>query len=377
MRKHRLCLVLAALVPILFVVWSAPPSVTTSRQLSLAGTVINMSTLGALSGMESITDYLSGPSDLAVSTPQPEVTWSTSLALAREARMNGKLSNAERYISQAIGTLLFEEYNEKKSCSLESTYHVSWPYNSSLVACLDEATEIYREMANYSSATNYTRVALNQVEYSLRKQHSSDLQLKKAQLLNTLASIRLQQARYGSKTIVLLKKVEETLNNCSGPMHSERGALYHNLAMVEHYKENYKEAVRLYLLAMSIRQQSLGDNSETVAETYGDLGLLYIEQNNFTKGIPLVEKAISVFSSVRGESHPWTNWYCDQLGYLLLRAGKFEEGSKFLKRAYEGRKASLGKKHPLTRRTRKMYKAALRISKSLQSKQATLTKIGK
>jgi tetratricopeptide (TPR) repeat protein len=375
MKKHKLILVLTALVPALFIVWSAPPKNCTNES-SMVSALTDLSSLGALSGLNSLLDTFSTePSHHGYHRIAPQVSWSTSLALAKEARENGNLESGQQHILKAIGTLLFEEYNEKRGCSNKQSYHVAWPHDQSLVICLKEATEISREMADYKNATNYAKVALNRIDYTLKKRKTPELLFEKAVLLNTMASIRLQQAIYDRTTVTLLEKTGKLLNECTGPMHSERGALLHNLAMVQHYKNNHNEAIRLYMVALSIRQQTLGEEAEITAETYGDLGLLYVERGKFDKGIPLVEKAISVYGETRGGEHPWTNWYRDQLGYLLLRAGRFSESARYLEEAWQGRRRSLGENHKLTIRTRKMAKAVQRIVKRARKKSVKMKRI--
>lgn len=370
MKKQRLVLHLVALVPLLLFVWSSPAKVSVNSAATGPTVWADFSTGGAFSGFSSIVNsIIAGENGNYTGNNQPVISWASHLSLAHEARMNGKLKIARKEIRSALNLLMSTEHEERNRCSDKSSFHVSWPYNASLALVLEEATEISREMAEYNTAEKYSSFALKGVESALqRNENSSELLLEQAKLLNTIASIKLQQAVYNSKVIKLIDKAESILNKCTGPLHSERGTMFHNKAMVEHYRKNYKAAIRLYLLAMSIRQQSDGEQAEVTAETYGDLGLLYAENNNFSKGIPLINQAIEIYSKKRGSFHPWTNWYCDQLGYLLLRAGRYDEAVSYLKRAKKGRKAALGKKHSLTKRTKKMLKTAKRWAKRTRKK---------
>jgi tetratricopeptide (TPR) repeat protein len=356
-----------ALVPLLLFVWSSPENPVDNRASNGSSILADFSTGGAFSGFSTlINTVLHNNNNSPGSDREQAISWAGRLSLAREARMNGKLQIAKKEIRSALNLLVTNEYIDSDRRSDNSSLHISWPYNNALNLVLEEATEISRETADYNAAEKYSGFALESVEYSLKKNgNSKDLLLIQAKLLNTIASIKLQQAVFGNGTIQLINKAEEVLNKCTGPLHPERGAMFHNKAMVEHYRKNYKASIRLYLLAMSIRQQSNGEDSEITAETYGDLGLLYCEINDFNKGIPLVNHAIEIFSRNRN-LHPWTDWYCDQMGYLLLKEGRFEDSVSYLKRANKGRKISLGKEHSLTRRTHQMLKSARHWAKTTQ-----------
>lgn len=57
------------------------------------------------------------------------------------------------------------------------------------------------------------------------------------------------------------------------------------------------------LLALQIRQNLKGEDSEVVAASYNDLGLVY-GQRDPEKGLEYYEKALSVYEKIRGKDHP-------------------------------------------------------------------------
>jgi len=338
---------------------------------------LDLTTSGAYSGINRLVGLSSYPTenrssvcDLRIRNYDltQNVDWTECYVRATKARMNSKLDLASYEISRAIGAILAKE--QKVHGQIQYTHQLQFRrYNKALVSCELEQCEIYRETGNYESALRTSIHILKQIEHAIYHQGVSDkLLLQKGKLINNMASIKLQQAKYGKETIELINNAEQVLKRCTGMLHPERGTLFHNKAMVEHYRKNYKAAIRLYLLAMSVRQQSLGENSSITAESYGDLGLLFIEQNNLKRGMPLVKKAIEIYSNERGVSHPWTSWYCDQLGYLMLKTGRFDEAVVFLRKSKNGRIQSLGINHKLTRRTSNMLNTAIHWSLKLKKK---------
>ena len=234
MKKQRLALHFVALVPLLLFVWSSPEVSSVNSNETGSAILANVSTGGAFTGLSRIVNSIVRTENSTfIDKSQPAVSCSSRLSLAHEARMNGKLKIARREILHSLNLALSAEFQERNRCSGRDSLHVSWPYNDSLELVLKEATEISRELADYSSAEKYAELALKRVESALeRNYHPTGLLLKQAGLLNTIASIKLQQAIYDTETIELIDKAENILNQCTGPLHSERGTIFHNKAMV-------------------------------------------------------------------------------------------------------------------------------------------------
>ena len=220
-----------------------------------------------------------------------------------------------------------------------------------------QAAEVARELARYKEAEHYvTRYVRETIAVK-----GPTLEIARAK--NMIASIRLQQAIYSQSGVgQLIDETERLLKECTGPLHEERATIHHNRAMIHHYRKEFKQAQRLYLLALTIRQQTLGEDSPITAETYGDLGLLYAERGD-RRGQPLVERAIEIYRKKFGDNHPWVGWYSAQLGYVNLRLGKVDEARRKLRQAVRSRRPSLGRKHKLVQRAKCYLKVAKRMSK--------------
>ena len=220
-----------------------------------------------------------------------------------------------------------------------------------------QAAEVARELARYKKAERYLKRYIRKTKAI----GGSTLEIAKAK--NMIASIRLQQAIYTKRGVEkLIDETEKLLKECTGPLHAERATIHHNRAMIHHYRKEFRKAQRLYLLALTIRQQTLGEDSPITAETYGDLGLLYSERGD-RRGKPLVERAIDIYKEKFGNNHPWVGWYSAQLGYVNLRLGKISEAKSKLHQALRSRRPSLGKQHRLVQRAKCYLKVAKRMSK--------------
>ncbi len=220
-----------------------------------------------------------------------------------------------------------------------------------------KSAEVARELARYSEAEKYLQ------EYIRVQKLTKGNDLEVAKAMNMIASTRLQQAIHSRRGVgELIDKTEALLKKCTGSLHSERATIHHNRAMIHHYRKEFRKAQRLYLLALTMRQQTLGEDSPITAETYGDLGLLYAERGD-RRGQPLVERAIAVYRNKFGDKHPWVGWYSAQLGYVNLRLGRVKEAKAKLRQAIRSRRPSMGKKHRLVKRAKCYLKFAKKLSK--------------
>ncbi|WP_287170587.1 MULTISPECIES: tetratricopeptide repeat protein [unclassified Microcystis] len=79
-----------------------------------------------------------------------------------------------------------------------------------------------------------------------------------------------------------------------------------NLAALYDSQGRYTEAEPLYLQALDLRKQLLGDNHPLVALSLNNLAYLYDSQGRYTEAEPLYLEAINIFRERLGENHPHT-----------------------------------------------------------------------
>jgi len=296
--------------------------------------VLDLATLGAASGVANLSAlFFRDDGAFRVRTErQLEGRWQRRYTRALHHRKALDLQPSSRHFQRAL--------------DVSNEFPATDPRHR---ATLWQASEVARELARYDEAERHMD------SYIAVVMGTDGETVDLARALTTKASIRLQQAVHDDKRFgSLLDQAEAILRGTTGPLHPERAALYHNRAMVHHYRRQFEQAERNYLLAMTVRQQALGEEHVETAETYGDLGLLYGERGDLTRGVPLCEQAIQIYADKLGADHPWAAWYREQLGVVYLRRGKLAEAAPLLKAAAEARSRSLGKDHQLTRRAQKL-----------------------
>ncbi|MFM6272300.1 MAG: tetratricopeptide repeat protein, partial [Dolichospermum sp.] len=67
-----------------------------------------------------------------------------------------------------------------------------------------------------------------------------------------------------------------------------------NLALLYNNQGRYTEAEPLYIRALSIYEQQLGENHPYVATSLNNLALLYDNQGRYTEAKPLYIRALSI-----------------------------------------------------------------------------------
>jgi tetratricopeptide (TPR) repeat protein len=75
----------------------------------------------------------------------------------------------------------------------------------------------------------------------------------------------------------------------------------------------YKEAEPLYLQALELRKQLLGENHPDVATSLNNLAKLYESQGKYEEAEPLYLQALAIAEQALGENHPNTVTFRENL----------------------------------------------------------------
>ncbi|NQU28384.1 MAG: tetratricopeptide repeat protein [Candidatus Marinimicrobia bacterium] len=115
-----------------------------------------------------------------------------------------------------------------------------------------------------------------------------------------------------------------------------------------HYKliAQYEKAEPLYIRALEIKEQSLGEDHPSVAKTLNNLALLYKSQGLYEKAEPLYLRALKIKEQSLGEDHPSVATTLNNLAGLYKSQGLYEKVETLYLRALEINEQSLGKDHP-------------------------------
>ena len=132
-----------------------------------------------------------------------------------------------------------------------------------------------------------------------------------------LGFLYLNQARID----LALENLQKAVNlfQESGKGNSEEAAkcLAH-ISLVYSSTGKLNQAEENGLMALQIRRQLKGDDSEAVAASYNDLGLVY-GQKDPDKGLEYYEKALAVYEKLHGQEHPKIAIAHTNLGFMYLK----------------------------------------------------------
>ncbi len=111
---------------------------------------------------------------------------------------------------------------------------------------------------------------------------------------------------------------------------------------------HYSEAEPFAKLALSLREQQLGETHLDTAISLYHLALLYRLAGKYTDAEPLFQRALSIREQQLGPEHPDTAFSVHDLGDLYQFQGKYTEAESLYQRALSIREQQLGPEHPDT-----------------------------
>ncbi|MBD1996292.1 tetratricopeptide repeat protein [Leptolyngbya sp. FACHB-541] len=118
------------------------------------------------------------------------------------------------------------------------------------------------------------------------------------------------------------------------------------LANLYYSQGRYEEAEPLYLRALEISKEQLGENHPDVSNRLNNLASLYHSQGRYEEAKPLLLRALEISKEQLGENHPDIAIWLNNLAGLHRSQGRYEEAEPLLLRALEISKEQLGENHP-------------------------------
>ena len=116
--------------------------------------------------------------------------------------------------------------------------------------------------------------------------------------------------------------------------------MHNNLAEVYRFQGDHKRALPRYLRALALVEQ-LGPQTPMLAVVKGNLGLLYLKQDDLTKAEPLLLEALAIREKAYAAQHPEIVLALDNLAELYQAKGNSEQSLVYATRAQEMREALL------------------------------------
>jgi eukaryotic-like serine/threonine-protein kinase len=119
----------------------------------------------------------------------------------------------------------------------------------------------------------------------------------------------------------------------------------HNRASVAQETDDLELAESLFLRALEIRRQHLGEHART-AVTLNNLGLVRDAQGRHAEAEPLFREAMDIRRRTLGEDHPEYAVSLNNVGLNLMRQDRYHDALEYLQGSLDLRVAAHGEEHP-------------------------------
>ncbi|TFI54911.1 tetratricopeptide repeat protein [Mastigocladus laminosus UU774] len=145
------------------------------------------------------------------------------------------------------------------------------------------------------------------------------------------AIIVAQEAiKIGRKNLYKHKSFADSLNNLA--------ELYRMLGY-------FSQARPLYIEALNLRKELLGDSHPDIAQALNNLGAFYVAQGLYFQAETYLFAALDIFKLNLGDEHEQIANYLNNIGEVYREQGRFEDAEKMHLEALEMRKRLLGDSH--------------------------------
>jgi tetratricopeptide (TPR) repeat protein len=123
-------------------------------------------------------------------------------------------------------------------------------------------------------------------------------------------------------------------------------SLLHNEAVLELDGGDAKKAIAILERALALKEQLLGLEDVSTANTVGMLSMAHLKRKQFPEAIAYQRRALSITEKRRGPSHADTALQLSNLASTLLAAGRYDEALEHTERALGIQEKALGASHP-------------------------------
>ncbi|MCC5643872.1 tetratricopeptide repeat protein [Nostoc sp. CHAB 5824] len=207
---------------------------------------------------------------------------------------------------------------------------------------------IYKQRLDRGEAQDYQQeldLAIKYIYKALELQKELGLEEDVATSLNNLAGLYYFQGRYSEAEPLYIQALA-LRRQLLGESHPDVAQSLNNLAYLYYFQGRYSEAESLFTQALALRRQLLGDEHPDVATSLNNLALLYHCQGKYTEAEPLYIQALALRRQLLGESHPDVAQSLNNLAYLYYFQGRYSEAESLFTQALALRRQLLGDEHP-------------------------------
>ena len=130
------------------------------------------------------------------------------------------------------------------------------------------------------------------------------------------------------------------------PAEEDEGAYYHQLGSIKDQQGDYKEAVRYYQQALSIRERIFPSTDPLLATSYNSIGAVYDDMGDFSQALSFYNKALDIRLKTLPPSHPDLATSYNNIGAVYDDMGQYAEALMYYNKALDIREKILPPNHP-------------------------------
>ncbi|CAF1503065.1 unnamed protein product [Adineta ricciae] len=126
----------------------------------------------------------------------------------------------------------------------------------------------------------------------------------------------------------------------------EKGAIYHELAMIKDKQAKYREALSFYEKSLAIKEKIFPPNDFHLAVSYNNIGLVYFNMKNYTKALSFHEKALAIRQQSLPSNHLDLAMSYNNIGLVYSNTNHYSKALSYYEKALEIAQQSLPSTHP-------------------------------
>ena len=196
-----------------------------------------------------------------------------------------------------------------------------------------------------------------------------------ARLMNNLAFLLYAKGLY-AEAEPLLRRALTIDENSLGQDHHNVAVRLNNLAQLLQDTNRLAEAEPLMRRALTIDENSFGQDHPNVAIRLNNLARLLQDTNRLTEAEPLLRRALKTYENSFGQDHPNIARFLNNLTALLTTTNRLEEAEPLMRRALKIDEDSFGQDHPNVARDLNNLAGLLTATNRLAEAEPLMRRVG-
>lgn len=208
---------------------------------------------------------------------------------------------------------------------------------------LNNLGEVRRTLADYDAAELLFKQALDIDRAAYGEQHANiAIRLSNLAEVSRLTGDYAQAEQYLNQALA----IDQAAFDKQELTPSSLAIRLNNLAQLHRTIGNYAEAEPLYLKALDLWKQHLGENHPLYATGLNNLGWLYHLQKQYKLAETHYQRALAIVQQHYGKQHPERARHLNNLGLLFIDLERYDEAEPLLNEALQIWQTAYGLEHP-------------------------------